>query len=170
MAEPNDYKAKRATALTNPTAATTFKTVDSATTPAAVYVPAGARAFYLRAMGSVAGGTTTNFTPKIQIGTSATAASNSDFFSGGAVGYNSSNGYYLMEVLCNADQTNSTVNGVGWGSNGPTGAAISAAAATQATGIDVTVSGVGFVVTGLFSATGATNSCTLDSFTLEVLN
>lgn len=170
-----EYKAKRAADLGNVTSATTFKQYSDSTKAALAYVPQGAHMFYIRAKGTATGGTTTNFTPKIQIGNSATAATNVDFFSGGAAAYNSASGPFVMEVLCTYDSVNKLLSGVGWGVNGSGGAAISAAAATQATTSSITAvtfdlnsAPLPIAVTGLFSASNASNACTLEDLSVEV--
>src|SRR5262245_22468127 len=48
--------------------------------------------------GRVTGGTTTNFTPQLQWGTSATPGSNTDIESGAAVAVNSNSGLWMGEV------------------------------------------------------------------------
>jgi hypothetical protein len=113
-----EIKAKRASALGNVTAATVFKEADVAANGAVVFIPQGADCFYVRAKGTATGGTTTNFTPKIQYTkqavskvTSATAANNLDFFSGGAAAYNSASGPWVLEALCTYDPVNKTAIG-----------------------------------------------------------
>lgn len=180
-----EIKAKRASALTNPTAATVFVEADVAANGAVVFIPQGADCFYVRAKGTATGGTTTNFTPKIQYTkqaatkvTSATAASNLDFFSGGAVAFNTASGPWVLEVLCTYDPVNKILSGVGWGVNGSAGAAVATAAATQVTtgtdaGIDLQLGSsagqAGFAVSALFSASNASNKCTLESLHVDVV-
>jgi hypothetical protein len=180
-----ESKAKRASALSNPTAATVFKEVDNSSNGAVVFIPTGADCFYVRAKGTATGGTTTNFTPKIQYtkqtatkATSGTAANNLDFFSGGAAAYNTASGPWVLEVLCTYDPVNKLLSGVGWGVNGSGGAAVAAAAATQvATGNDANMDlmagsssgNAGFAVSALFSASNASNAATLESLHLDIL-
>jgi hypothetical protein len=180
-----ETKAKRASALGNVTAATAFKEADVATNAAVAFIPTGADCFYVRAKGTATGGTTTNFTPKIQYTkqgatkvTSATAANNLDFFSGGAAAYNTASGPWVLEVLCAYDPVNKLLSGVGWGVNGSGGAAVAAAAATQVTtstdaGIDLqlgsNLGNAGFAVDALFSASNASNACTLETLHVDVL-
>lgn len=181
-----EIRAKRASALTNPTAATVFLEVDNASNGAVVFIPAGADCFYVRAKGTATGGTTTNFTPKIQYtkqtaskATSATAGNNLDFFSGGAAAYNSASGPWVLEVLCTYDPVNKILSGVGWGVNGSGGAAVAAAAATQVTtGTDANVDlqngsstgNAGFAVDALFSASNASNKATLETLHIDVMS
>lgn len=174
-----EVRAKRATPLTNPIAATTYLQVDNSALAAVVFIPAGVQSFYVRATGTATGGTTVNFTPKIQFvdkaqGASgaATAGNNTDFFTGGAVAYNTASGPWSLEVFCTYDPVNKLLSGVGWGTNGSGGAAVAAAAATQITAstyadLDLSLSGFGFAVTGLFSTTNASNKCTLYTLQLD---
>lgn len=180
-----ETKAKRASALTNPTAATAFVEADVATNGAVAFIPTGVDTFYVRAKGTATGGTTTNFTPKIQYvkqtnskATAATAGNNLDFFSGGAAAYNSASGPWVLEVLCAYDPVNKILSGVGWGVNGSGGAAVAQAAATQVTtGTDANIDlqagnsagNAGFAVSALFSASNASNKATLESLHLDVL-
>lgn len=180
-----ECKAKHATALGNVTSATVFKEVDNSANAAVVFIPTGADTFYVRAKGTATGGTTTNFTPKIQYTkqtatkvTSATAGNNLDFFSGGAAAYNSASGPWILEVLCTYDPVNKLLSGVGWGVNGSGGAAVAAAAATQVTtstdsGIDLMAGSssgnAGFCVDALFSASNASNACTLETLHIDIL-
>jgi hypothetical protein len=178
-----EQKAKRATNLANPTAATVFTQKDDSTKAAAVPVPAGAHTFYVRAKGTVTGGTTTNFTPVLQVHklagaadfvTAATAGNNTTFFTGGAAAYNSASGPFVLEVLCVADPTNKIVGGVGWGINGSAGTAVAQAAATPVTTgqiatLDPNQNTYGFSVTGLFSASNGSNLAILDDLSVEVL-
>src|SRR4051812_28906949 len=178
-----EQKAKRAVNQANPTAATVFVQKDDSTKAAAVAVPAGAHTFYVRAKGSVTGGTTTNFTPVLQVHklagsadyvTAATAANNTTFFTGGAAAYNTASGPFVLEVLCVSDPTNKVVAGVGWGVNGSAGTAVAAAAATPVTTaqiatLDPNQNTYGFSLTALFSASNAGNIAILDDLSVEVL-
>lgn len=180
-----ECKAKRASSLTNPTAATVFKEADVAANAAVVFIPTGADCFYVRAKGTATGGTTTNFTPKIQYTkqavtkvTSATAANNLDFFSGGAAAYNTASGPWVLEVLCTYDPVNKLLSGVGWGVNGSGGAAVASAAATQVTtGTDANINlqtgsnsgNAGFAVSAIFSASNASNACTMETLHVDVV-
>src|SRR6266850_1866050 len=122
------YWAKKATSLGNVTSASVFLQSDNAAKAAAVYVPdqwqdgtvAGAFAFNLRAWGRVTPGTTGNFTPVIQSGTSITAASNTNCISGGAASYSAS-GCWRLDAQMIWDSTSKTVNGVFFGNNASAG-------------------------------------------------
>lgn len=180
-----EAKAKRASALTNPTAATVFLEVDNSANAAVAFIPTGSDCWYVRAKGTATGGTTTNFTPKIQYTkqavtkvTSATAANNLDFFSGGAAAYNTASGPWVLEVLCTYDPVNKLLSGVGWGVNGSGGAAVASVAATQVTastdtGIDLMAGSssgnAGFAVSAIFSASNAGNKCTLETLHNDII-
>ncbi len=181
-----EIRAKRASSLSNPTAATVFKEFENALNAAVAFIQTGVDCFYIRAKGTATGGTTTNFTPVIQYTkqgvskvTSATAANNLNFFSGGAAAYNTASGPWVLEVLCTYDPVNKLLSGVGWGVNGSGGAAVASVAATQVTpstdtGIDLqagsSLGNAGFAVSALFSASNANNACTLESLHVDVLS
>lgn len=170
------YSAKRAASLVNPIAATVFLTADNSAKAAAVYVPdqwqmnstAGALAFNAHAWGRVTGGTTTNFTPKIQFGTSITAGSNTDTFSGGAVAFNSASGIWRLDAFFVWDFTSKVISGYATGVQGSAGSLVTLAATTQLTAKDLSLNGNGFVVSAIFSATNAGNLAFLDGLTLEL--
>jgi hypothetical protein len=180
-----EIKAKRATALTNPTAATMFLEVDNSANAAVAFIETGVDCFYVRAKGTATGGTTTNFTPRIMYTkqtatkvTSATDANNLAFFSGGAAAYNTASGPWVLEVLCTYDPVNKILSGVGWGVNGSGGAAVTTAAATPvAVGQDANIDlmagssagNAGFGVDALFSASNAGNKCTLETLHLDII-
>lgn len=128
----------------------------------------GSRPIGIRAGGRVTGGTTTNFTPQLQFGTSATAASNTDLESGGAVAVNSVTGGWMIEwegfitngnILDGAGRhfvSGSTRTFTDW--------AVQDNAVTTA---DPDGNGTqGFVVTGTFSGGHASNTAYLDWFVL----
>lgn len=131
-----------------------------------------ARRISISAGGRVKGGTTTNFTPQLQFGTSATAASNTDLESGGAVAVNSATGAWMIEwtgfvtkdnILDGAGRhfvSGSTRTFTDW--------AVQDNAVTTADPDGVTEQG--FVVTGTFSSGDAANEAHLDWFTLSVLD
>jgi hypothetical protein len=133
----------------------------------------GSRRIAVRAGGRVTGGTTTNYTPQLQFGTSATASSNTDLESGGAVAVNSVSGSWLIEWEGIIDATSSKLDGAGRhfvsGSTRTfTDWAVQDNAVSTA---DPDANGtLGFVVTGTFSGGHASNASYLDYFTLEVLD
>jgi hypothetical protein len=181
-----EIRAKRASNLVNPTAATVFLEKDNASNAAVCFTMTGADSFYVRAKGTATGGTTTNFTPRILYtpatqskASSATDANDTAFFSGGAVAYNTATGPWTLEVLCTYDPVNKILSGVGWGVNGSGGAAVAQAAATQITtvtdaNLDLQAGNSkgnsGFAVDALFSASNAGNLATLESLHIDVLN
>lgn len=131
-----------------------------------------ARRISISAGGRVTGGTTTNYTPKLQFGTSATESSNTDLEAGGAVAVNSVTGGWMIEwtgfitkdsVLDGAGRhfvSGSTRTFTDW--------AVQDNAVTTA---DPDADGtLGFVVTGTFSSGHASNAAYLDWFTLSVLD
>jgi hypothetical protein len=152
------------------------------TTPVVLHLPTaeqlastngiGARRISVSAGGRVTGGTTTNFTAQLQFGTSATAGSNTDLESGGAVAVNSATGLFMIEwtgvitedgVLDGAGRhfvSGSTRTFTDW--------AVQDNAITTA---DPDGDGSqGFVVTGTFSSGNAGNAAYLDWFTFSVLD
>src|SRR5580765_2117089 len=171
------YWAKKAAVLTNPTAAATFLQSDSSAKAASVFVPdqwqdgtvAGSFAFNLRAWGRVTPGTTGNFTPVIQSGTSVTAASNTNCISGGAASYSAS-GCWRLDAQMVWDFTSKTVNGVLFGNNASAGTIVTSAAVTQLTTINYATNGLGFTVSALFGTSNAGNLAYLDGFVLEAIS
>lgn len=129
-----------------------------------------ARRFAVRAGGRVTGGTTTNFTPQLQFGTSATPGSNTDLESGGAVAVNSVNGNWFIEFEGTVDSTSNKITG--FGRFGVFGSTLSVTDWTvqdnNVTTADPDANGtLGFVVTGTFSSGNAGNAAYLDYFRLE---
>lgn len=169
MANVVDYKAKRASDIAgSTTAALAFKQVDNSTLPVILYVPTGTKAFRVRAGGTATGGTTTNFTPAIYKGTSATAGSDTLLGGHAATAYNTASGGWHLEVKCQLDTVNSKIHGskCGWVGTTPTVLADTIIAdLTTITTLDL----MPLVVFGTFSASDAGNTATLDYFSLEVL-
>lgn len=212
MANTNTpYIAKNAAPLTNPVAATVFlQTSSPIATVAATQVakPAfvayrayatfgagtsnnqGVVNFNLMAKGRVTGGTTTNFTPALQISVanaaipSTTAASNTTICTATAIPFNSASGSWRIVASLEWDQTSGGITGTfsAYGGVGGVAPTLTAAAAvTPVTGYAVvtpvsTVTGtyssgeiaLMFDVTGLFSASNANNIAYLDEFSVEV--
>ncbi len=170
------YCTKKAAVLTNPTAATTFLQSDNSAKAAAVYIPdqwqtastAGSYVFNVRAWGRVTPGTTGNFTPVIQFGTSTTAASNTNCISGGAASYSAS-GCWRLDAQMVWDSTSLTVNGVLFGNNASAGTIVTSAATTQLTAKNFATNGLGFSVSALFGTSNAGNLAYLDGLCLEVV-
>lgn len=140
--------------------------------------------FRLRAAGRVTGGTTTNFTPTIQLGRSVTSASNTNIASLTATAFNTASGNFHLEALLVLDPVSGQINGNFSGFAG-SGAAMTqtaltaitpitgqtwAAPATSVTGAAATGENVlYFSVAGLFSASNAGNTAFLDVFQVETV-
>lgn len=124
----------------------------------------------IRAFGRVTGGTTTNFTPQLQYGTSATPGSNTDIESGGAVAVNSVSGLWMIEAQLFIDDVSGKVSGCArhlvHGST--TTFTDWAVIDNNLTSVDPDGNGtLGFVVTGTFSVGNAANAAYLDGFYME---
>lgn len=133
----------------------------------------GARRIAVRAGGRVTGGTTTNYTPQLQFGTSATPGSNTDLESGGAVAVNSVSGLWFIEFEGVLDATSNKLSGFGrYGVYGSTHTVADwTVEDNTVTTADPDGQGtLGFVVTGTFSSGNASNAAYLDYFTLEVVD
>lgn len=177
------YVAKKSVLLTNPTAATVFLQADNAAKAASVFVPdmwqdasslvtgqqIGSVTLLVKASGRVTGGTTTNFTPVIQLGSSITAASNTAVASATARAVNSTSSNWYIEAQFIWDFTSKRLGGAFWAVNGSAQTLDAQATVTAQTAIDWTTSGNGFSVSALFSATNAGNLAYLDGLTLEVV-
>lgn len=130
----------------------------------------GARRIAVRAGGRVTGGTTTNFTPQLQFGTSATPGSNTDLESAGAVAVNSVSGNWFIEWEGVIDSGSNKL--LGLGRYGVYGSTETVADWTDQDN-DVSTADpdgngtLGFVVTGTFSSGNASNAAYLDYFFLE---
>jgi len=211
------YIAKSAAPLINPTALTVFQQNVSPIATIAATQPA--RAAYVvykgysqvgegvsnnidlirilvSACGRATGGTTTNFTPSIQISApgatfpSATATSNTTLFSNTAAAFNSASGNWVVKVELLWDPVSGQINGVGsgYGGSGGTMTNTAGAAITPQTGYTATPSNTTqsntvpvaipaatgelvlyFAAGGLFSASNANNIAYLDAFSVEVL-
>ena len=171
------YAAKKAAVLTNPIAATTFLQSDNSTKAAAVYIPdqwqdatvAGSFRFKLRAWGRMTGGTTTNFLPQIQLGTSTTAASNADVSVMTTRACNSTSSNWWIDCDLIWDSTSQRLNGAFQGGGGSAGTLDTATIITQATAQNFKTNGLGFTVSAIFSATNAGNLAYLDGLTMEIV-
>jgi hypothetical protein len=211
------YIAKAAQALTNPTALTVFTQVPSPiATVAATQVLKPAYIVYkgysqvgegvsnnvdlirilVQAAGRATGGTTTNWTPSIQISAagagipSTTAASNTTIATGTATAFNTASGNWKLQVELLWDPVSGQINGLlsGYGGSGGSMTNTASAAITPQTGYTATAptsvqsntvavtipAATGelvlyFAAGGLFSATNAGNIAYLDSFYAEVL-
>ena len=215
MANTNTpYIAKNAAALTNPTALSIFtQTVSPVATVAATQVLKSAFVKYngfsqygagysdninlvhilVKAAGRVTGGTSTNWTPSIQIASSipsTTAASNTTLAAGTATAFNSASGNWMLKVELLWDPISGQINGIlsGYGGSGGSQTTTAATAITPVTGYTATPTTSAqssstavaipaptgelvlfFAAGGLFSASNANNVAYLDLFQVEEL-
>ncbi len=171
------YAQKKAAVLTNPIAATTFLQSDNSAKAVAIYIPdqwqdatiAGSFRFRVQAWGRMTGGTTTNFLPQIQLGTSITAASNVDVSVMTTRACNSTSSNWWIDCELIWDSTSQLLNGSFTGGGGSAGTLNAATLITQATAQNFKVSGLGFTVSAIFSATNAGNLAYLDGLALGVV-
>lgn len=211
------YIAKAAAPLTNPTSLTVFTQLPSPiATVAATQVLKSAYVVYkgysqylegvsnnvdlvrikITAAGRATGGTTTNFTPSIQISAagasipSTTATSNTTIASGTATAFNSASGNWTLSAELLWDPVSGQINGLvnGYGGSGGAQTITAPAAITPQTGyiqpatvsnqsntVPVTIPAptgelvLYFAAGGIFSATNANNIAYLDLFQAEVL-
>lgn len=124
----------------------------------------------VKAWGRVTGGTTVNFTAKIDVGSSATIGSNTTIADSGAIAVNSVSGSWLLVAEGVWDATSNKFQGKYHGY-------VNGTAKTDTIFADVTTpgadpsdeDGLAFTVTGTFSGSNASNAAILDGFELEVL-
>lgn len=125
----------------------------------------------VRAWGRVTGGTTTNYTPQLQFGTSITPSSNTDLESGAAVACNSATGLWIIEwsgVVTNDGVLDGFGTSMVSGSTRTyTATAVQDVAVTTADPDGNTTQG--FVVTGTFSSGSASNKAYLDGFQCDII-
>lgn len=149
-----------------------FQFQNAAETPAlaVISVPSGQlerRKFIVRAGGSVTGGTTTNFTAKIDHGTSTTISSNTTIADSGAIACDSESGNWVLEAELYLDQVSGKLQGRfhGWVNNTEKAdTVLSSEIASLTAGTSV----LSFNVTGTFSASHASNSAKLEFLELCV--
>lgn len=177
------YRAKRAPALSNPTAASVFVQNDNSAKAAYVQIKpdlasATSLRFFVSARGRATSGTTSNFLAKIQFNsnilatasgtTPITAANNTDFLSLTNRSYASITRPWYIDLEVVWDSTSQRLTGQANGLNAET-IETANAAITALTAIDLTTGTCGFVVAALFGSTNASNSATLDDFYIEVM-
>lgn len=170
------YKAKRASSLLNPTAATTFKQADDATKAAAVYFPVFSQAtapafaaFKFRAMGRCINSASHNLTPKVSYGVSATAGSNTIIAAGAAVAVTTTMTTWCVWGELFWDSTSQVITGHYQNILGETMTLAAPAVLTaEATGVDFSQSGLGLSVECTI-ATGGGDTAYLDELSLEVI-
>jgi hypothetical protein len=172
-ANRDTYQAARAANITTSTTnGQVFLQALNSAKAAILYVPANVKKFRVRAGGRATGGTTTNFTPTIQKGSSLTAASNTTIAALTARAVDAATGVWDMVVDCTLDETNSKlIVRLVEGHNGLTPTIEAAAIKTSLSSITQTVlNGMAIVLAGTFSAADAANVGILDYFSLEVLD
>lgn len=120
--------------------------------------------------GRVVGGTTTNFTPQLQFGTSATPGSNTDVESGAAVAVNSVTGTWFGYCYGIISKDNHLSLGSLQLTEGSTVTLTALAKQDNAvsTADPDSNTTLGFVVTGTFSSGHASNAAYLDYFFMTV--
>lgn len=165
------YAAKRAASLTDPTSATTFKDNSDSTKPAIVYFPTmptgTSAAFRVRAVGRATTTASHNVTPKLSIGTSATAATNTVVAAATARAVATTTAVWSIEATFYWNGTSNLLKGHFTALNGST-ATLDAQAVTTSVAADLSAAGVGATVE-ITIATGGGDIGYLDSLTLEVL-
>ena len=175
------YTAKKATNLTNPTAATVFVQSDAATKAAYILLkprlaaPTNLR-FFVSAKGRATTGTTSNFLATIQytsnvLATTATttpitAANNTDFLALTNRSYATITRPWYIDLEVVWDSTSLRLSGQANGLNAET-IETANAAITALTAKDLSTGTCGFVVSCIFGSTNASNVATLDDFYLE---
>ena len=181
------YRAKRATALTNPlTNDSIFLQADNSALTAYVSAYQGGmvagtslldgRPFYVRASGKVTTGASSTLIVTIYYSAAASAAIAYNTTGVSTTGVTlttgsiaTTSGNWMLEAEFLWDYTSKQLNGVFTGLSSPTPTVATAAAATQITAVDLSVPGPGFTCGCHFGTTGAANVCTLSEFVLEVM-
>lgn len=172
-------KGLKATSLTNPTAATVFKSVDNASYAAFVRVPGFSgdtdKVFRLRARGRATTGTSGTFKATLQYSsditstTAATAGSNTDFYALTARTLATITRFWKVECVVAWDSTSQRMVGQDEGSFNAETIETSGAIISALTAVDLTTGKCGFVVSAIFGTSNASNVATLDSLELEVM-
>lgn len=174
----NIYNAKRAANLANPIADTVFKLNDDALKAAFVKIPGGSRmngkVFLVRASGrATTGGSYTwapglQYTADVNAAAAATAANNTDLVTATARSIATATRSWLIRAELIWDSTSQRLQGT-WGAANAETVDAFGTQITALTAIDLSLETAGFVITGIFGTTHASNIGRLDSFTLEVL-
>ena len=177
MANANSvYRAKRASSLSNPTAATTFKQADDSTKAALVFFPVlsqaaalASMAFRFRAMGRALNSASHNVTPKVSYGVSTTAASNTIIAAATARAVSTTQASWCIWGNLFWDATNQKLSGTFLALNGITAVLDAEAVLTNTVAsVDLSTSGLGLSVE-ITIATGGGDTGYLDELSLEVL-
>lgn len=165
------YKANRAASRTDPTSAVTFVQAEDSTKAAAVFFPqqvAGSSAsFRFRARGRTTTTGSHNNTPKVSLGTSVTAASNTVIAAATARAVATTTAVWEIEGVLVWNGTSNLLKGWFKALNGST-AVLDADAVTTSATADLSVPGVGLSVE-VTVATGGGDVAALDELSLEVL-
>jgi ferric iron reductase protein FhuF len=163
------YRAKKAATLSNPTSASTFLQSDNSLLAAVVYFPtqvAGSSAsFRFRARGRVTTIGAHNATPKVSLGTSVTAASNTVIAAATARSVATTTAVWSIDGVLDWNGTSNLLKGWFKALNGST-ATLDADAVTTSVTADLSVAGIGLSVE-MTVATGGGDSAFLDELTLE---
>ncbi len=168
------FRSKKASSLTDPTSATTFKQSDDSTLAAVVYFPVldssvTSASFAFRARGRATTVGSHNVTPKVSYGTSATAASNTIIAAATARAVATTTGTWEIVGELNWNSTLQSLQGKFSALNGSTAVLDAFAVLTNVpTSVDLTASGKGLSVE-ITIATGGGDIGYLDEFVLEVL-
>lgn len=165
------YRAKKAASLLNPTTAATFVQSDDSTKAAAVFfptTPTGTSASFLfRARGRTTTTGSHNNTPKVSLGTSVTAGSNTIIAASTARAVATTTAVWCIEGTLIWNGTSNLLKGSFWALNGST-AVLDVPAVTTSVTADLSVAGVGLTVENTV-ATGGGDLAYLDELSLEVL-
>lgn len=140
-----------------------FQFQNAAGSIAEITVPAellNKKRFRVIAYGRVTGGTTTNFTVKLYVGTALGAA----LFTSGALAVNSTSGSWHIVVEGVLDSTGDKINGFG---NAGVNATIASQAVATATADPA--SALVFGASGQFSASNSGSSAVMDGLEIELL-
>lgn len=177
------YRAKKATALSNPTSASVFVQSDVATKAAYVLIKpdiasATSLRFFVSARGRATTGGSITFKATIQYTadvtatasgtTPITAANNTDFYALSARTLATITRAWYADAEVVWDSTSQHLTGQGNGLNAET-IETANAAISAVTGVDLTTGKCGFVVSCIFGSSNASNSATLDDFYIEVM-
>lgn len=162
-------KAKRAANLANPvTTAVTFKQNDDSSLNAVVRIPpdllVSGKVFRIRASGTATTGGAYTFQPMIQVGSSTTLASNTDFMQASARSISTATRPWYIEGKFHWDSTSGRLSGDFRALNSET-EDDRAVQTTVATG-QTAASGLVFSVSALFGTTHADNVARLSEFVI----
>lgn len=148
-----------------------FQFVDNQSTPVRAQVKVKhasleKRIFRVRAFGTVTGGTTTNFTVKLDYGVSATIGSNTTIADSGAIAVNSESGNWKIEAELYLDSVSGKLQGRfnGWINGTEKADTVN----TEIASLTELTEELGFTVTGTFSASNAGSGAKCEGFEIVV--